>query len=330
MIVAFLLSAAALTTPADSIHIVQRGETLYSISKTYRVTVSQLQQWNGLMDARLATGLELRVIPPLSTATAAQESDAPLSGSDPLTDTSIESASQGNSLKAEPVGRSVTYTVRSGDTLYRIGQQFNVSVTTLRSLNQLTSDQLSVGQILILRREQMTPSVVQDLPVNRPQGLFYSYQVKREETFAQILRRFSMDETEFRSLNPGIEPDDVVSGQTILVLLPPDRSFDNPYAQKGLSGQKESVSLSVYSSSDRATPTASGELINQDDYTAGHSTYPLGTVLLVQNPSNGISLLVRVNDRIRGSGLRVTAATAQFLQLTTESNSEKQVMVSVL
>ncbi|MBI3746190.1 MAG: LysM peptidoglycan-binding domain-containing protein [Chloroflexi bacterium] len=41
-----------------------------------------------------------------------------------------------------------TYTVKSGDTLYGIANQFGVSVSALKSLNGLTSNTLHVGQVV--------------------------------------------------------------------------------------------------------------------------------------------------------------------------------------
>ncbi|MFD0989049.1 LysM peptidoglycan-binding domain-containing protein [Mariniflexile jejuense] len=42
-------------------HIVEKGETLYSISKKYNMTVVELQQLNGLTDNALNIGQTLRV-----------------------------------------------------------------------------------------------------------------------------------------------------------------------------------------------------------------------------------------------------------------------------
>ncbi len=319
---AFVLITGLLTTSSDSVHVVQRGETLYSISKTYSITVPQLQEWNRLSDTRLTIGAELRVIPPRSSV----ETTAISSPEMPQKQVSVYDFPSGSeTLKAEPEDRSVTYTVRSGDTLYGLSQRFNVPIGAIRSLNRLSGDQLSVGQVLILRRERITPSVVEELPENRPQGLFHVYQMGSTLTLSQVLRRFSMDETEFKALNPGVDPSTVKAGQEILVLLPADRRFENPYAQLGSTGQKESISVTLYSSAERATPTSSGELVNPTAFTAGHSTYPLGTLLLLENPANGLSVLVRVNDRIRGTGLKITPASEQFLSL---NMAEGQVLVS--
>jgi LysM repeat protein len=45
-----------------------------------------------------------------------------------------------------------THTVRAGDTLYRIGQKYHVAVDKLRKWNNLTRDNIEVGQKLIVSR----------------------------------------------------------------------------------------------------------------------------------------------------------------------------------
>ena len=43
--------------------------------------------------------------------------------------------------------------------------------------------------------------------------------------------------------------------------------------------------------------TASGEMMNPSEMTAAHRSLPFGTKVLVENLSNGHSVVVRINDR---------------------------------
>ena len=49
-----------------------------------------------------------------------------------------------------PAELSTYYTVQKGDTLYSISKRYNTTVTHLKSLNNLKSNELSIGQSLIL------------------------------------------------------------------------------------------------------------------------------------------------------------------------------------
>jgi rare lipoprotein A len=62
--------------------------------------------------------------------------------------------------------------------------------------------------------------------------------------------------------------------------------------------------------------TASGERFDATTLTAAHRTYPFGTRLRVTNLANGLSVVVRVNDRgprLRGRVIDVSRATAAAL-----------------
>ena len=65
-----------ITTPGDIVHIVKQGETLYSLSKTYQVSVDQLIAWNSLTDASIDLGDAL-IIGKKQTQTVQQPSENP-------------------------------------------------------------------------------------------------------------------------------------------------------------------------------------------------------------------------------------------------------------
>ncbi len=64
--------------------------------------------------------------------------------------------------------------------------------------------------------------------------------------------------------------------------------------------------------------TASGERFDMNAMTAAHPTLPFGTRVLVENPFNGRSIVVRVNDRgphVRGRIIDLSHAAARALGL---------------
>jgi len=44
----------------------------------------------------------------------------------------------------------LTYTVKRGDTLYSIARTYNTDVATIKNINNLNNNNLSIGQTLIL------------------------------------------------------------------------------------------------------------------------------------------------------------------------------------
>lgn len=106
---------------------VKAGDTLWDIAKAHDVSVNKLASWNSL-----APGDTLR-----PGNTLAVWSD------------SRKAASAGN--KRKEMVRSVGYTVRSGDSLRRIANRFNVGVSEIAQWNNInTQDYLQPGQHLKL------------------------------------------------------------------------------------------------------------------------------------------------------------------------------------
>lgn len=96
-----------------NIYIVKNGDSLWSISKKYNISVNELKSANGLKSNMLSIGQKL-VIPEVSDYDM--------------------------------------YVVKSGDSLWKIAGNYDVNVNDLIKLNNLSSNVLSIGQILLIPR----------------------------------------------------------------------------------------------------------------------------------------------------------------------------------
>jgi rare lipoprotein A len=77
-------------------------------------------------------------------------------------------------------------------------------------------------------------------------------------------------------------------------------------------------------------PTASGEIYDQQRMTAAHPSLPLGTIIRVQNQSNGHVVWVRVNDRgpyAKGRVLDLSRAAAERLGMVDEGTAPVQISI---
>ena len=85
-----------------------------------------------------------------------------------------------------PPGGTVqnTYTVQRGDSLYSIAQRFGTTVDALRSLNNLTSNTLQIGQVLRLPGSAPSPTP--------PTGGGNVYTVQAGDTLYRIAQRFGV------------------------------------------------------------------------------------------------------------------------------------------
>ncbi len=77
----------------------------------------------------------------------------------------------------------------------------------------------------------------------------------------------------------------------VAIVAPP------PVAEKKDTAFTESGVASWYAKSRKLKRTASGEKMTNDELTAAHPSLPLGTVARVTNLDNGLSVIVRINDR---------------------------------
>jgi rare lipoprotein A (peptidoglycan hydrolase) len=80
-----------------------------------------------------------------------------------------------------------------------------------------------------------------------------------------------------------------------------------------------SATASWYGGKFNGRRTASGEVFDQNKFTAASRTLPLGTRLLVKNPANGKSCTVVVNDRgpfVKGRDIDLSRGAAQKIGVT--------------
>ena len=82
-----------------------------------------------------------------------------------------------------------TYKVQSGDTLYSISKKLDTTVTELKKLNNLSSNMLSVGQVLKI------PTKTVDI------GETDIYQVQVGDTLYSIARKYNISVNELKNLN---------------------------------------------------------------------------------------------------------------------------------
>ena len=112
-------------------HTVQAGETLYSIARNYDMTIPQLTSYNNIdWEVPLAVGQRLRLTP-------AEESVSLTESSEP----------------SSPEGRFFMHRVVSGETLYGIARQYNVTIKDLMDWNDKEDFDVSVGEELKVRKK---------------------------------------------------------------------------------------------------------------------------------------------------------------------------------
>ena len=124
-------SSEETTTSGNAqMYYVHQGDTLYRIARNNGISLSTLLEWNNLsVDSPIYPGQGLIVS----------------YGSSSSTEEAEETAASSESTET-------TYTVQPGDGLWRIAKNHGLTLDELKSMNQLTSNIIQPGQVLIVSK----------------------------------------------------------------------------------------------------------------------------------------------------------------------------------
>lgn len=238
------------------VHTVAPKETLYSISRMYEVSMDDIRQWNNLSDNAIGIGQQLIIKKSASREKPAaqippQESPAMIS-------------------------RKGFHTVQPKETLFSIARQYSVSVDDLRTWNNLSGPDLTIGQTLL---------------VSQPE--------QKAEKPSQTQPAASAPTVETRRENEVKETAPVVKNT-----VPPAKGGSN--APSGQSPESIRISESL-KNGDEIIEGGLAELIEGTEgnrkYLALHRTAPMGTILKVRNQMNNREVFVRVMGKLPDTAL---------------------------
>jgi len=111
---------------------VKSGENLWMIAQKFGVTVENIQNWSNLSGDAIKPG-DILVVYAKSTNVVTVKPNQP------------------KNIPVTPNKNQVTYKVVSGDNLWSIAKKYNVSVESIKKLNNLQDDKLKLGKILIIK-----------------------------------------------------------------------------------------------------------------------------------------------------------------------------------
>ncbi len=134
---------------------VKKGDSLYSIAKKYNTTVNNLKQLNNLSSDIINIGTTLKLSP------------------------TNENISDNN------------YTIKPGDTLYKIATKNNTTVNKLKELNNLTTNILTIGQTLVLPSTEII-----EIPTT-----LKNYTIKSGDTLYSIAKNNNTTVEKIKQLN---------------------------------------------------------------------------------------------------------------------------------
>lgn len=230
-------------TPPEGIttntYVVQKGDSLYSIANKLGTTVSELKKENNLTTNTLQIGEVLRI--PTKEIYEGEENVYIVQKGDTLysvamaNNTTVDELKRINNLTTNILSTGQllkipsallpesTYIVKKGDSLYSIANKYNTTVDELKRINNLTSNILSIGQVLKLPSDKVSDVEKEENTI--------SYTVQKGDSLYSIARKYSTTIDKIKDLN-NLTTNLLSIGQVLLI--PTDTNLETTYTvQKG-------------------------------------------------------------------------------------------------
>ncbi|RDC64393.1 LysM peptidoglycan-binding domain-containing protein [Adhaeribacter pallidiroseus] len=249
------------------IHKVEPKETLYGLARQYGVPVTAVQQANpGLTSLTVGQTVFVpgRAGTPLPTTTS-PTATATTTATRPVT------AIPEPTTPAGAASKNGQHQVEARQTLYAIARLYNVSPADLKKWNNLTSDNLQEGQMLVV-----TPPAT------------------------------SAGTTASNADAPETTPATTVTPSVTTAKPNPRREEPKPVALPAPTKESEPAKVErtetrVSENLSRISESGLAEVIDKSEgskYLALHKTAPVGTILQVKNTLNNQSVYVRVSGKL--------------------------------
>ncbi len=208
-----------------SLYIVKSGDTLYSIAKRYDTTVDEIVKLNNLSSKVLSIGQQLRI--PINVDTSntdyvlytvkvgdnlysiAKNNGVTVDQIMKLNNLTSNLLSIGQKLKIpistdeDNIESYQNYVVKSGDNLYKIANTFGMSVDELMKINNLTSINLSIGQVLKVKSSYYSDILLGSkcYGTGYQEPSYLTYTVKSGDNLYTIAKKYSTSVDNLIELN---------------------------------------------------------------------------------------------------------------------------------
>lgn len=205
----------------DNYYVVQKGDSLWSISSKLGVSVSDIKKSNNLSSNNLSIG-QVLIIPSKKSddeESKADENIYVVKKGDSLWliaknyNTSVDEIKRLNNLSSNTLSigqrlkipnaitsNEITYTVKKGDSLWLIANRYDTTVNAIKDKNGLTSNNLSIGQILKI------PSTTN----------YITYTVKKGDSLWLIAKNYNTSVNDIKKLN-SLSSNNLSIGQKLII-----------------------------------------------------------------------------------------------------------------
>ena len=188
--------------PKGEYYVVKKGDGLYAIGKKFNLTVDELKSLNGLTSNDLSVGQKLKV----------KQSDNPIETKKNQIEVKETTITEKNTSMPE------FHIVEKGEGLYGISKKYGISIDDLKSINQLDTEDLSIGQKLYLQKPNtkvvdIFPIIQKDTTYNTQ--IIYHTVIKGEGLYA-ISKKYALSVDDLMVMNE-LMSEELKEGQILKV-----------------------------------------------------------------------------------------------------------------
>lgn len=180
------------------------GDSLSLIAKKFQTSVETIRTLNGLTSDVIFIGQILSVPASEGTETPVNEL---VENTPTVPELTSESNNEQNSV---PKAESLNYTVVSGDSLSLIAKRFNTTVQSIKERNNLTTDVIFIGQILVI------PEIQQDQISEPVKTTEITHIVFSGDYLSTIAKRYNVTVEAIKTRN-NLLTDTIYIGQKLVI-----------------------------------------------------------------------------------------------------------------
>ncbi|WP_321276341.1 LysM peptidoglycan-binding domain-containing protein [Thiomicrorhabdus indica] len=219
-------------------HKVKSGDYLGKIANQYGTRVAAIKQLNHLRNSNIRVNQTLLI--PIASSTSNKKDDTKTHNKNTKPTTTVVKASEINSKKtslmlasadaSSHAGEFINYTVQNGDSLWKIANNFSVSVKDLKTWNNLSKETLRQNQTLKIAQIKTLPAGNS----SKKQNTFRvkkSYKIQNGDVLSVIAEDFGVSVSQIKKWN-SLTSNTIRPGQTLSIWQGPDMSKHKEYKVK--------------------------------------------------------------------------------------------------